>query len=72
MLEAISLRDKKRCISKVVNPKEFKYIEKYQTIINDMFTERNQNYFASCALITTDDLRSKCMSEFNPEGQGDM
>lgn len=72
MLEAISLMEKKRCISNAVNPKEFEYIEKYQTIINEMFTELDHNYFAFCALITTDDLRSKCMSKFNTEGQSEM
>ncbi len=67
MLEAISLMDKKRCISKTVNPKELEYIEKYQIIINDMFTELDQNYFAFCALITFDELRRKCMEKFEIE-----
>ncbi len=67
ILEVISLMDKKRCISKTVNSKELEYIEKYQTIINDMFTELNQNYFAFCALITSDDLRTSCMKKFDTD-----
>ncbi len=67
MLEAISLMDKKRCISKAVNPKELEYIEKYQIIINDMFKKLDQNYFAFCALITSDDLRATCMRKVENE-----
>lgn len=72
MLEAIGLMDKKACLSHIVNPKEIEYIEKYQTLINNMFTQLDQNYFAFCALITTDDLRCECMKKFSPEEQGDM
>lgn len=46
------------------NAKEKEVLDKYQIIINDTFTEINQNYFAFCALITTDELREKCMKKF--------
>lgn len=67
MLEAISLMDLKCQIKNDVNPKALEYIEKYQVIINDMFTEISQDYFAFCALITTDELRGKCMSKFHSD-----
>ena len=51
-------------ILKEVNPSEMVLLEKYQIIINDMFTKVDQNYFAFCALITTDELREKCMKKF--------
>ena len=40
-------------------------LDKYQIIVNDMFTKMDQNYFAFCALITTDELREKCMKKFD-------
>ena len=47
------------------NDKEKELLDKYQIIINDMFTKMDQNYFAFCALITTDELRQKCMKKFD-------
>ncbi len=47
------------------NPNEKALLDKYQIIINDMFTKMDQNYFAFCALITTDELREKCMMKFD-------
>ena len=38
-------------------------IDKYQIIVNSMFKVIDQNYLAFCALITTDDLREKCMKQ---------
>ena len=54
-----------RRVKKQVNPSEFDLLEKYQIIINDTFKKIDQNYFAFCALITTDELRKKCMSKMN-------
>ena len=54
-----------RRVRKQVNPSEFDLLEKYQIIINDTFKKIDQNYFAFCALITTDELRKKCMSKMN-------
>lgn len=45
--------------------KEKEMLDKYQIIVNDMFTKMDQNYFAFCALITTDELRQKCMKKFD-------
>jgi hypothetical protein len=38
-------------------------IDKYQVIVNSMFTVIDQNYLAFCALVTTDELREKCMKQ---------
>ena len=54
-----------RRVKKQVNTSEFDLLEKYQIIINDTFKKIDQNYFAFCALITTDELRKKCMSKMN-------
>lgn len=54
----------KRIVLKEVNQNELVLLEKYQIILNDMFTLVDQNYFAFCALITTDELRQKCMKKF--------
>lgn len=48
-----------------INPNEKTLLDKYQIIINDSFKRIDQNYFAFCALITTDELRKKCMSKLN-------
>lgn len=56
-----------RKVRGILNPSEFDLLEKYQIIINDSFKKIDQNYFAFCALITTDELRKKCMSKLNLE-----
>ncbi len=48
-----------------INPSEKILLDKYQIMINDSFKKIDQNYFAFCALITTDELRKKCMSKLN-------
>lgn len=45
----------------ISNQGENQLIDKYQIVVNNMFKQINQNYYAFCALITTDDLREKCM-----------
>ena len=40
-------------------------LDKYQIMLNETFTKVDQNYLAFCALITTDELRSKLMKKFN-------
>lgn len=40
---------------------ELKMIDKYQMLVNSIFKRIDQNYFAFCALITTDDCRQKLM-----------
>ncbi len=47
------------------NPNEKALLDKYQIIINDMFVNMDQNYFAFCALVTTDDLRQQLMKKFD-------
>lgn len=56
-----------RKVKKIDNPNELILLEKYQIILNDSFKKVDQNYFAFCALITTDELRKKCMSKMNIE-----
>lgn len=45
----------------IIDHSENELINKYQIIVNSMFKEINQFYYAFCALITTDELRDKCM-----------
>ncbi len=68
VLDKICIMYISRKVNKVTNPSEQALTDKYQIIINDSFTKLDQNYFAFCALITTDELRKKCMSKLNKEG----
>lgn len=56
-------------ISRIANhkthPKEKELLDKYQIMVNDIFTEMSQNWFAFLALCTTDELREKCMAKFD-------
>lgn len=54
----------KRKVMNETNSNELVLLDKYQIILNDLFTKIDQNYFAFCALITTDELREKCMKKF--------
>lgn len=72
MLNTIALMDMERCITEVVNQRELEYIETYQMLINNMFTQLNHNYLAFSALITTNDLRNKCVRKFNHNEPSDM
>lgn len=67
VLDKISIMYMNRKVRGILNPSEFDLLEKYQIIINDSFKKIDQNYFAFCALITTDELRKKCMSKLNLE-----
>ena len=40
---------------------------KYQLLVNKLFNNISQEYFAFCALITSDELRKLCMSVFEKE-----
>lgn len=53
-----------RRVRNMPNPSEFDLLNKYQVLLNDSFTKMDQNYLAFCALITTDELREKCMNKF--------
>lgn len=67
VLDKISIMYINRKIKNVQNENEKILIDKYQIIINDSFTIANQNYFAFCALITTDELRELCMKKIIKE-----
>lgn len=67
VLDKICLMYMNRLVRGMVNPSEKSLIDKYQIIINDTFVKLDQNYFAFCALITTDELRKKCMEKLSKE-----
>lgn len=65
VLDKICIMYINRKVKGMINPNEKSLMDKYQIIINDSFTKLDQNYFAFCALITTDELRKKCMGKLN-------
>ena len=65
VLDKISIMYINRKVNGIFNQNEKSLMDKYQIIINDSFTKLDQNYFAFCALITTDELRKKCMEKLN-------
>ncbi len=67
VLDKICIMYMNRLVRGMINPSEKSLIDKYQIIINDTFVKLDQNYFAFCALITTDDLRKKCMGKLSKE-----
>lgn len=60
-----------RKVHGITNKNEKDLLDKYQIILNDTFTKVDQNYFAFCALITTDELREKCMNKMNKDGKNE-
>lgn len=64
VLDKLCIMYIQRRVMNQTNPSEKALLDKYQIIVNDMFTKMDQNYFAFCALITTDELRQKCMKKF--------
>ena len=65
VLDKITIMYINRKVHKNVNPSEKMLTDKYQIIINETFTKMDQNYLAFCALITTDELREKCMKKYS-------
>lgn len=65
VLDKLCIMYIKRIVMKQTDSSEQALLDKYQIIVNDMFTKMDQNYFAFCALITTDELREKCMKKFD-------
>lgn len=65
VLDKLCIMYIQRRVMNQTNPSEMTLLEKYQIIVNDMFTKMDQNYFAFCALVTTDELRQKCMKKFD-------
>lgn len=65
IIEKISLMDRNRIITGIVDCEEMECIVEYQKKINGLFTKMDMNYFAFCALITSDDLRVECMERFD-------
>ncbi len=63
VLDKLTIMYIKRIVMHQTDSNELVLLEKYQIIINDMFTNINQNYFAFCALITDNELREKCMKK---------
>ena len=65
VLDKITIMYINRKVHKNINPSEKMLTDKYQIIINETFTKMDQNYLAFCALITTDELREKCMKKYS-------
>lgn len=66
-LEVISQLENYRLITGKTHPKELSLIEKYQLKLNSLFKKSGPNYFAFCALVTSDELRKKCMSDMHED-----
>lgn len=67
VLDKICLMYINRRVRNAPNDGEKMLMDKYQIIINDSFTKIDQNYFAFCALITTDELREECMKKIKKD-----
>ncbi len=65
VLDNLTIMYIQRKVMNKPSDKEKELLDKYQIIVNDMFTKMDQNYFAFCALVTTDELRQKCMKKFD-------
>lgn len=65
VLDKLCIMYIQRKVMNQTNASEKALLDKYQIIVNDMFAKMDQNYFAFCALITTDELRQKCMKKFD-------
>lgn len=63
VLDKLCVMYVQRKIMKKTDRNEKVLLDKYQIIVNDMFTKIDQNYFAFCALITSDELRQNCMKK---------
>ena len=64
VLDKLCIMYIQRRVMNQINAQEKDLLDTYQIIANDMLTKIDQGYFAFCALITTDDLRKKCMKKF--------
>ena len=68
VLDKICIMYIKRKVLKEEDPNEKNLLDKYQIIVNDMFKTIDQNYFAFLALVTSDELRQKCVSKLEKTG----
>ena len=64
VLDKLCLMYIKRIVMKSPDTSEKVLLDKYQIIVNQNFTKMDQNYLAFCALITTADIRERCMKKF--------
>lgn len=67
ILDKLCLMYINRIANHKTHSKEKELLDKYQIMVNDIFTEMSQNWFAFLALCTTDELRQKCMEKFDIE-----
>ena len=65
VLDKLTIMYINRKVMNNTNPSEKSLLDKYQIMINETFSNIDQNYLAFCALITTDELRNKLMKKFN-------
>ncbi len=68
VLDKLCIMYIKRKIMKKEDPNEKNLLDKYQIIVSDMFKTIDQNYFAFLALVTSDELRQKCMLKMEKMG----
>ena len=64
VLDKLCLMYIKRIVLKQTDPSEKELLDKYQIMVNQNFTKMDQNYLAFCALITSSDIRERCMKKF--------
>ncbi|MBQ9012171.1 MAG: hypothetical protein IJ094_01090 [Bacilli bacterium] len=64
VLDKLCLMYIKRIVMKSPDTSEKVLLDKYQIMVNQNFTKMDQNYLAFCALITTADIRERCMKKF--------
>lgn len=72
VLNKIAQLDVERKRTNKPDEKENLFIEKYQTLVNNLFKNHNQYYFAFCALLTQDELREKFLKAANINLGGDL
>ncbi len=63
ILEVITLLENNRLSGNGFNIKEIEYINKYQFMINSIFTSDDENYKEFCKLITSKDIREECLQK---------
>lgn len=64
VLDKLCLMYIKRIVMKSPDTSEKVLLDKYQIMVNQNFTKMDQNYLAFCALITSSDIRERCMKKF--------
>lgn len=67
ILDKLCIMYMSRIAEHKTHPKEKELLDKYQIMVNDIFTESDTNWFAFLALCTDDDLRQHCMKKLDSD-----